>query len=240
MSKRFIDTNLWEKPWFRKLLPVEKSAWLYILTKCDNVGVWTPDFELGDFSIGSSVDWDGFKDRANGNIEVLPNRKWYLVNYVNFQHVDLLNGSKSNACISYLKLLHHHDLLNRFEGLALDSPRSSLGGKARVKDKDKVKDKVKVRVKDKEMEEGIDTIILYFNEKTGGNVKKGTEALRSKIRGRIDNGYSVEECKEAISWCNWKWADDDKMKEYVRISTIFGAEKFPGYVDNFRREVPNE
>ena len=54
--KRFFDTSLWDKPWFRRLQPSEKAAWLYILTKCDNVGVWIPDFEIADMFIGVEVD----------------------------------------------------------------------------------------------------------------------------------------------------------------------------------------
>jgi len=225
MSKRFIDTEMW-KPWFRKLSPVEKSAWLYVLTKCDNVGVWTPDFEAGNFYVGAGVDWNKLITDCNGNIRVLDNGKWFLVDFVTFQYGELKDTNAPHR--SYIALLKKQGLYKGYSR-GLQAP----------KDKDKDKGKDKVKEKDKEREAEIDGIIAYFNEKTDGHVKKGTEAIRSKIRARLSDGYSAEECREAIAWCLWKWGDDEKMKEYIRIPTIFGAEKFPGYVDNFRREVPN-
>ena len=33
MAKRFIDTKIWDKAWFRKLSAENKLLWVYILTK---------------------------------------------------------------------------------------------------------------------------------------------------------------------------------------------------------------
>jgi hypothetical protein len=40
MAKRFIDTNIWNKAWFRKLDTNSKLIWIYILTKCDHAGIF--------------------------------------------------------------------------------------------------------------------------------------------------------------------------------------------------------
>lgn len=193
-------------------------------SKCDNVGVWVPDFEAADFFIGEPVEWDAFVTSTNGNIKVLDNGKWWLIDFIEFQYGTLTPDCRPHQ--SYISLLKKHTLWIEYKK-GLNTHKE--------KDKDKDLDKGK----DKEKDNAVNLVIDYFNSKTGSNVRKTTEALRSKVRARLVD-YSVEECKEAISWCNWKWADDDKMKEYIRIPTIFGAEKFPGYVDNFRREVPNE
>jgi hypothetical protein len=113
MSKRFVETGMWAKPWFRKLTAVEKVIWFYLLTNCDNVGVWDADKSLGDFCIGEKVDWDGFVSKCNGNIEILENGKWFIIDYCYFQHGDLFSQKSSRALDSYIKLLMDHGLLER-------------------------------------------------------------------------------------------------------------------------------
>ena len=59
MAKRFIDTKIWDKAWFRKLTTKNKLLWIYILTKCDHAGIWDADWEAAEFFIGEKV---AFKD----------------------------------------------------------------------------------------------------------------------------------------------------------------------------------
>ena len=70
MFKRFHDADKWEKSWFRHLTPIERNAWDFITSRCDNVGVWTPDYETAEFFLGEEIDWDMFRERTNGNIEL--------------------------------------------------------------------------------------------------------------------------------------------------------------------------
>lgn len=107
---RFVDTNIWKKPWYRKLTPAEKCAWKYITDNCDNVGVWDADFELATFCIGESIDWFAFAEKTNGNIEILENGKWWLVDFCSFQHPDLNEQSDSKPIKSYVALLKKHNL----------------------------------------------------------------------------------------------------------------------------------
>ena len=218
--KRFFDTAIWDKPWYRKLPPKNKVAWAYLTAKCDNVGVWVPDFEAAEFFIGETVDWDEFIASTNGNVKVLDSGKWWLTDFVTFQY-----GTLSDACkphLSYIALLKKHRLWKGYRK-----------GINTLQDKDKDKDLEKDNLEETE----IDEIIDFFNSKTESNVRKKTESLRSKIRARIGEGYTVKECKGAIAWCYWKWSEDEKMKQYIRVPTIFGAEKFPGYVENYRSEA---
>lgn len=79
----------------------------------------------------------------------------------------------------------------------------------------------------------IDEIITYFKKTTG---QRGLEqALKSKsqrefISGRLREGYSVQDLKDVVSFMYKKWKDDYKMRNYIRISTLFNSEKFHGYV----------
>ncbi|GAF72195.1 unnamed protein product, partial [marine sediment metagenome] len=92
MSKRYFDTEIWKKRWFRELTPIEKTAWSYITAQCDNVGVWDADFEAAEFMIGEQIDWQGLIERTNGNIEILDNGKWFLIDYCFFQHTERANS----------------------------------------------------------------------------------------------------------------------------------------------------
>ena len=39
MSKRFIDTGLFDDPWFMDLSKEAKILWMYFITKCDHAGL---------------------------------------------------------------------------------------------------------------------------------------------------------------------------------------------------------
>jgi len=125
---------MWKKKWFRSLTPAEKAAWFYIKDECDNVGVCVPDFELAEFQIGASVDWENLPGKTNGNIEVLPNGKWFLVDFCAFQYGTLKSDPKNKPHQSYLKLLAYHGLSDRVS-IDYEKPTHSL------KDKDKDTDK---------------------------------------------------------------------------------------------------
>jgi len=151
MPKRFTDTDIWKKKWYRQLPPAEKIGFKYIMENCDNVGVWDGDTDVADFLIGDKVDWGSLPDKTNGNIELLKCGKWWLVDFVRFQHSDLFSGSQSNACKSYVRLLQKHGLYERFtelfEAFGMPSEGLSQAPKERVKAKDKAG--VKVGAKDK-------------------------------------------------------------------------------------------
>lgn len=133
MSKRFTDNTIWEKPWFRKLPCVEKEAWRYICDKCDPVGVWDADTEIAEIFIGAKVDWAHLRQSCNGNIEVLPNGKWFLPDFCAFQYGELSEECRPHK--SYLALLQKHGLKGYKKGF------QTL--KEKEKDKEQEKDKEK-------------------------------------------------------------------------------------------------
>jgi hypothetical protein len=106
MSKRFVDTAIWEKPWFRKLDPRLKLFWIFLSSRADCAGVWEPDFDLASFMIGSKVtaeDAVQFGDR----VTIMDNGKWWLNSFCRFQYGPLNNSSVHKSII---KRLQYHDL----------------------------------------------------------------------------------------------------------------------------------
>lgn len=152
MAKRFTDTALWEKEWFAGLSPAEKCAWFYIKDRCDPVGVWEPSFTIANFYIGEKIDWNAFRDKCNGNIRVLDNGKWWLVDFCVYQYVHLDENSKAPPIVSYIKLLKKHGLwehyLKGINTLSIPYPKGRASPKDKDKEKDKDQDKDKVKEKD--------------------------------------------------------------------------------------------
>lgn len=112
--KRFTDTEIWEKIWFHDLNSAEKCAFMYIKDKCNNVGVWTPNFSAAEFFIKSKIDWDSFQKKCNGNIEILQNGKWWLIDFCKFQYKKLDKKTTSPPMQSYIKMLKEHNLWEKY------------------------------------------------------------------------------------------------------------------------------
>ena len=129
MFKRFHDADKWEKEWYIFLTSPEKCAWDYITSKCDNVGVWTPNFKLAEYVIGESIDWISFAKKCNGNIEILDNGKWWLVDFCRFQYPELSENTTSRPLMSYIASLKKQGLWIRY-----------VNPLHNVQDKDKDKD----------------------------------------------------------------------------------------------------
>ena len=71
MAKRFIDTKIWDKAWFRKLTPKNKLFWVYLLTKCDHAGIWDADWEAAEFYIGEWVDYSELPEIVTGKMKYI-------------------------------------------------------------------------------------------------------------------------------------------------------------------------
>ena len=71
MAKRFIDTKMWDKDWFRKLSPKNKLIWLYLLTRCDHAGIWDADWEAAEFFIGEWVGYDELPKEITERLETI-------------------------------------------------------------------------------------------------------------------------------------------------------------------------
>lgn len=137
MAKRFLETTLWtQNKWFRKLIPFNKLFWIYLLTNCDNVGVWEVDIELASFVIGEKYENDVIKVFTD-RVLIMPNAKIWIKDFCDFQY-GLLDEHNTNnkPHQSYVKLLKKHRLWK-------DYTRSIQWDKEKDKDKDKKKDKDK-------------------------------------------------------------------------------------------------
>ncbi|MRE87484.1 transcriptional regulator, partial [Klebsiella quasipneumoniae] len=69
-------------------------------------------------------------------------------------------------------------------------------------------------------------VLSHFNEVTGSSYGKGgrNKTVLGYIRGRLSEDYSAEDLMLVVDYLTAKWADDPKMDDYLRPSTLFGPE----------------
>lgn len=133
MAKRFTDTGLVRKKWYRKLSPAHKAAWQFITAECDEAGVWSIDEDSLEFHVGEFVSLDEFIAAVNLNqvrVKKIDSEKLFVVDFVLFQY-----GELSEACKPHqrsIRLLKHHRVWEEY-----------LKGLQTLKDKEKEKDKDK-------------------------------------------------------------------------------------------------
>lgn len=76
-------------------------------------------------------------------------------------------------------------------------------------------------------------VIEYLNAKTGSSYRATTEANIKPIRARINDGFSVEDCKKVIDIKAGQWLNTEQSK-YLRPETLFRPSKFEGYLNECR------
>jgi hypothetical protein len=106
--KRFTETEKWRDTWFRKLAPDSKLAFLYVVDNCDAAGVWDPDYDLANFTIGREINWPGVLADLGDRVSCLHNGKWHLTRFVEFQYGELVEECRPHAKV--LALLKAHEI----------------------------------------------------------------------------------------------------------------------------------
>lgn len=137
MPKRFTATEKWADKWFRNLSPTHKLGYGYLLDNCDASGVIELDADLAEFQIGTEVDWNGLVEASEGRIEVLPNGRYWLTKFVEFQYGVLSEQCKPHKHV--LDLLEKHGVSQR---VSKGYPKGMDTHKEKEKEKEEEKDKV--------------------------------------------------------------------------------------------------
>lgn len=116
MSKRFIDTGIFDDDWFMDLSKDAKLLWIYFITKCDHAGILKLNQKL-------CVVQTGIKD-LTGTIKQLGNRLvtvsehlYFIPKYIDYQYPGFPN-SKVRQQISAVDILTKYGLFDK-ENLTL-------------------------------------------------------------------------------------------------------------------------
>lgn len=90
---------------------------------------------------------------------------------------------------------------------------------------------------EKEDNKDVKAIVDYLNEKAGTRYKAGTPATDKHIKARLNEGFTVDDCKAVIDVKTSQWLDNTNMKTYLRPRTLFN-EKFQDYLQEARNTKP--
>jgi uncharacterized phage protein (TIGR02220 family) len=74
-----------------------------------------------------------------------------------------------------------------------------------------------------------DLVIDYLNEQAGKQYRH-SETSRKPIRARIDEGYTVEDCRTVVDTKVSQWQGTD-MDKFLRPETLFRPSKFESYLN---------
>lgn len=80
-------------------------------------------------------------------------------------------------------------------------------------------------------------IIDYLNHRMGTSYKPDSKGIKSILDPRLKDGYTVEDCKTVIDNMILAWGNDEKMRQYIRPSTLFRSSHIDSYL-NYRQTVP--
>lgn len=134
MAKRFIDTDLFRKPFMRSLEAPYKALWIYLLCECDHAGIWVVELDVAQIRMGLKLDPEKVIDKMGGAVVSIDGgSKWYLPDFVTFQYGTLNPANRV-----------HQSVLERLERYGIDpnhpsqnKPLTSPLQGAKDKDKDK-------------------------------------------------------------------------------------------------------
>lgn len=93
---------------------------------------------------------------------------------------------------------------------------------------------IKKKRKAKQINPEAEEVLTFLNEKTGRTFKPVPANLET-ITARLNEGATVQEMRQVIAIKVRSWKDDDKMRGYLRPSTLFGREKYAQYSGELNR-----
>ena len=100
-------------------------------------------------------------------------------------------------------------------------------------------DKVKAMLNKTKDLETAGLVIDFYNNLLNKNVSKTSVSSTRHLLARLKE-FSVEDCKLVIANRYDRWHDDDFMKQYLTLETIFSPSKFEKYLDDARTSGKGE
>ena len=202
MAKRFIDTKIWDKAWFRKLSTNSKLIWIYILTKCDHAGILDADWEAMNFFIGTDINnYNDIPDSIKKKMESIDENQFFIPSFIEYQYGNLKINSKPH--LSVIKRLEEKGLNNYLQRVMI-TPKDKDQDKDIDKRQDKFIDQVNNVIKQKK----------YSNDETNNFVNFWTERNNANTKMRFELQQTFDISRRLATWVrnNKEWKLDKKVK----------------------------
>jgi len=147
VAKRFIDSELFRKEWFRKLSPKLKCAWIFMILESEESGEFHVDLESLNFHVGQKIDLNELIESITKSdpkrILTLEENKLWISKLISFQYKNL-----SFACSAHKPIIFKlKKLLTEYPSLSLNEalPKGYQSLKEMEEEEEKEKEKVKVK-----------------------------------------------------------------------------------------------
>ncbi len=140
MSKRFTDTDIWQKEWFIKYSLKQKVLLRFLFDNCDAAGVYEPNWTLLNVYIGENVSEQDILGLNQDKIQVvkLDNGNYFVVDFIKFQYGELSKDCKPHQPVFKSLEKNNIDLDEIYKGINTLSKGYSKGINT-LQDKDKYK-----------------------------------------------------------------------------------------------------
>ena len=209
MAKRFIDTKIWDKAWFRKLDTNSKLIWIYILTKCDHAGILDGDIEAMNFFLGSNIsEYEEIPNVIKDKMIPIDDDQYFIPSFIEYQYGQLRINSKPH--LSVIKRLEEKGLNNYLQ-------------RVMVTLKDKEKDKtIDIDKREKKFIEKVNSVIQekkYSKDETERFVEFWTEKNNANTKMRFELQDTFDINRRLVTWVknNKEWKigrkKDNERKE---------------------------
>ena len=214
-----MSTKILSQAWDVQVSPSQKLVLISLADQANDDGLCWP-------SVGSISRRTGLKQRAIRAAIQFLETEHYL-------RVDRVPGRASN----YVLTPARDAVLNGVEPLRQmqDGTASNAGGCALNAGllEPSINHQRNKNINKKNFSESAKNVIDFFNRKCGKHARPHGASLDAVV-DILKAGYSEDDCRAVIVRKNREWGDDDEMKKYIRIGTLFRQSKFADYVS----EIP--
>lgn len=213
MAKRFIDTNIWNKSWYRKLDSKDKLLWIYILTKCDHAGILDGDWEAASFFMGCNIsEYEELPEPIKLKMVPIDDDQYFIPSFVEYQYGVLRINSKPH--LSVIKRLEEKGLTDYLQRVMV-TPKDKDKDQEIDKRKDKFIEKVNELIKTKK----------YSNDETSRFVEYWTEMNNSETKMRFELQQTFQINRRLSQWVknNRDWNINNKKDTNERKKMQFTA-----------------
>lgn len=190
MAKRFIDTEIFEDPFFMDLSKDGKLFYIYCITRCNHAGIIELNEKLCQFQTGvkSLVT---VRQELGNRLVSLNDGFYFLPKFIKFQYPNFPNSNVKQQQ-SAIEILKKFKLYDNSKGTL----REDLG-----KDYDNVSD-IDIDIDNGTENENVpfQLFINLFNEIKRSNFK-GDEKAERQFKQRIKGGATLDDFEQAITNC---------------------------------------
>ena len=201
--------------------PVSLAIWAYLLSKPESWVVRNAEIKER-FGIG--------RDKATASLAHLRDLGLVWDEFIRDEQGrvisrNLVCSSQPNNVLAEQRIHRNTDLPYYGKDVVLVSKDLLVS-----KDKDSNKRSKDSLSKPSVIDDRVKQVIDLLNDLSGAKYKASTKSHAENIRGRLDDGHSVEDLKMVVRHKCSEWLNDKSMSQYLRPSTIFQAGKFNGYL----------